>query len=71
MSVPFRVPTNAGALLTLAHGRYELVLAPECGARLVAFRCDGRDLLRPASAEVNTKSPARIALLMGTSGWEG
>jgi hypothetical protein len=51
MSGTFRVPIRGGALLTLKQGRRELVLAPECGARIVAFRCDGRDVLRPASAE--------------------
>jgi aldose 1-epimerase len=51
MSGAFRLPERAGALLTLKQGRHELVLAPECGARIAAFRCDGRDVLRPASAE--------------------
>ncbi len=41
----------AGQLVTLNEGGSELVVAPECGARLVAFRVDGRDVLRPATAE--------------------
>ena len=36
MSATFRLPTSAGPLLTLKHGRHELVLAPECGARIAA-----------------------------------
>lgn len=40
-----------GELLTLRDGGSELVVAPECGARLAAFRVDGRDVLRPASPE--------------------
>ena len=36
-----RLPT--GPLVTLRNGGSELVVAPECGARLVAFRVDGRD----------------------------
>ena len=51
MSEAFRLPARAGPLLTLKQGRHELVLAPECGARIAAFRSDGRDVLRPASAE--------------------
>ena len=38
-----------GDLITLRDGGSELVVAPECGARLVAFRAEGRDVLRPAS----------------------
>jgi aldose 1-epimerase len=51
MSGPFRLPARAGALLTLKRGAHELILAPECGARIAAFRCDGRDVLRAASPE--------------------
>ncbi len=47
----FRQPQSAGALLILRHGPYELVLAPDCGARIAAFRFEGRDVLRPASPE--------------------
>ncbi len=42
---------SAGRLVTLRDGETELIVAPECGARLVAFRVGGRDVLRPASAE--------------------
>jgi aldose 1-epimerase len=38
-----------GELVTLCDGGSEVVVAPECGARLVAFRVDGRDVLRPTS----------------------
>lgn len=38
-----------GALTTIREGAAELVLAPECGARLVSFSVGGRDVLRPAS----------------------
>lgn len=51
MKTRFRQPPSAGALLTLRHGPYEFVMAPECGARIVALRFDGRDVLRPASPE--------------------
>ena len=40
-----------GDLITLRDGGSELVVAPECGARLVAFRVEGRDVLRPASED--------------------
>lgn len=46
----FNLP-QTGRLVTLREGRAELLLAPECGARLVAYRVGGRDILRPASAE--------------------
>jgi aldose 1-epimerase len=39
-----------GQLVTLKDGGTELVIAPECGARIVSFRVDERDVLRPASA---------------------
>src|ERR1700741_1004711 len=48
--MPFELPA-VGELATLSDGGTELVLAPECGARIVSFRIDGRDVLRPASAE--------------------
>lgn len=47
--MPFQ-PLPLGELVTLRDGGSELVVAPACGARLVAFRVDGRDVLRPASA---------------------
>jgi aldose 1-epimerase len=40
-----------GKLVTLRDGSSELIVAPECGARLAAFRVAGRDILRPASPE--------------------
>ena len=46
----FNLPPT-GRLVTIREGGSELVVAPECGARLVSFRVDGRDVLRPASAE--------------------
>src|SRR5215475_11188967 len=46
----FAIPiTETGPLLTLADSGYELVLAPDFGARIVALRRAGRDILRPAS----------------------
>jgi aldose 1-epimerase len=47
----FCQPTAAGPLLTLTHAAQELVLAPACGARIAGFCSNGRDVLRPASAE--------------------
>ena len=35
----------------LRDGPYELVLSPECGARIAALCFQGRDVLRPASAD--------------------
>jgi len=46
----FNLPA-LGRLVTLRSGSAELVVAPECGARIVSFRVDGRDVLRPASEE--------------------
>jgi aldose 1-epimerase len=46
----FHLPT-LGDLVTLKADATELVLAPECGARIVSFRVEGRDVLRPTSAE--------------------
>lgn len=40
-----------GKLVTLREGSSELIVAPECGARLVAFRVGGRDVLCPALPE--------------------
>jgi aldose 1-epimerase len=48
----FRQPLETGPLVTLAHGGYELTVAPGFGGRLVSFRHQGRDLLRPTPAEV-------------------
>lgn len=48
--MPFDLPA-VGQLVTLRDEGSELIVAPECGARLVAFRVDGHDVLRPASAE--------------------
>ena len=46
----FNLPA-LGQVVTLRKGGTELIVAPECGARLVALRVDGRDVLRPASEE--------------------
>lgn len=40
-----------GELVTLTADTTELIVAPECGARIVSFRVHERDVLRPASAE--------------------
>jgi aldose 1-epimerase len=40
-----------GQFVTLRSGGTELVVAPECGARIVSFRVGGREVLRPASAQ--------------------
>ena len=40
-----------GTLVTLREGAAELVVAPQCGARIAAFRVAGRDILRPVTAE--------------------
>jgi aldose 1-epimerase len=45
----FSQPRMTGTLITLRHGDYELILAPAFGARIVAFRHGGRDILRAAS----------------------
>ena len=59
----FNLPPT-GKLVTIRAGGTELVVAPECGARLVAFRVDGRDVLRPASAEALEKAvPYGFAVL--------
>src|SRR5262249_10278169 len=47
-----RFPALAvGDLITLRGDGSEVVVAPECGARIVSFRVDGRDVLRPASGQ--------------------
>lgn len=43
---------KTGRLVTLRDAGAELVVAPECGARLVSFRVAGRDILRPATPAV-------------------
>jgi aldose 1-epimerase len=48
MSTMRFAPLPVGELVTLRDGGTELVVAPACGARLIAFRVDGRDVLRPA-----------------------
>ncbi len=40
-----------GRLVSLRDDTTELVVAPECGARIVSFRVAGRDVLRAASPE--------------------
>jgi len=40
-----------GPLVTLRDGDAWLVVAPACGARIVAYRVGGRDVLRPATGE--------------------
>ena len=45
----FELPA-VGKLATLSDGGTELVLAPECGARIVSFRVHERDVLRRAEA---------------------
>lgn len=51
MKTSFRQPQTAGTLITLRNGPYELVVAPDCGARIAALRFENRDVLRPASPE--------------------
>jgi aldose 1-epimerase len=61
MIMRFALPPT-GELATLRSGGAELVFAPECGARLVSFRVDGRDVLRPASTEaLQTAAPYGFA----------
>ena len=43
-----KLPTT-GRLVTLRNSTAELVVAPDCGARIAAFRVAGRDILRPAT----------------------
>ncbi len=38
-----------GRLVNLRNASAELVVAPDCGARIVAFRVGGRDILRPTT----------------------
>ncbi|MFO0992460.1 MAG: hypothetical protein U1E67_11065 [Hyphomicrobiales bacterium] len=47
MGLSFRQPTSTGALVSLEHGAYRLVVAPYFGARIVSFRHRGRDIVRP------------------------
>jgi aldose 1-epimerase len=42
---------QTGELVALRDGGTEVIVAPGCGARLVAFRLGGRDVLRPASPD--------------------
>jgi aldose 1-epimerase len=46
MKLKFRQPETTGPLVTLDHGEYRLVVAPQFGARVVSFTCKGRDVLR-------------------------
>lgn len=47
MGLRFRQPTSTGPLVTLEHGAYRLVIAPQFGARIVSFTHNGRDIVRP------------------------
>lgn len=51
----FLQPTETGPLVTIEHGAYSLTVAPGFGARLVRFRHQGRDLLRPTPDSVIAK----------------
>ena len=51
----FLQPTETGPLVSLEHGPYALTVTPAFGARLVIFRHDGRDLLRPTPDSVIAK----------------
>lgn len=42
---------GTGTLVTLSDANAELVVAPQCGARICAYRVGGTDVLRPASQE--------------------
>ena len=55
MTHRFRQPSETGPLVTLDHGPYALTVAPGFGARMVSFRHDGRDLLRPTPDSVLAK----------------
>jgi aldose 1-epimerase len=52
MKLRFRQPAETGPLVTLRHANYELVVAPAFGGRIVCFRREGRDILRPTPEEV-------------------
>jgi aldose 1-epimerase len=52
MKLKFRQPTATGPLVTLRRGPHELVVAPGFGGRIVSFRREGRDVLRPTPPEV-------------------
>ena len=43
----FHQPTVSGALVEIADAGHALVVAPHFGGRIVSFRRDGRDILRP------------------------
>jgi len=51
----FLQPAKTGPLVTLEYGAYTLTVAPGFGARMVAFRHKGRDLLRPTPESVIAK----------------
>jgi aldose 1-epimerase len=51
MKPRFNIPRSAGSLVSLASGDLELVIAPQCGARIVSFRIGDRDMVRAASPE--------------------
>lgn len=42
---------QTGQLVSLSSGDAELIVVPECGARIAAFRVGGRDFLRPMTQE--------------------
>jgi aldose 1-epimerase len=46
MGLSFRQPSSTGPLVTLEHGAYKLVIAPQFGARIVSFSQNGRDIVR-------------------------
>jgi aldose 1-epimerase len=48
----FQQPAETGPLIAVAHGAYELVVAPAFGARIVSFRHGARSLLRPTPKAV-------------------
>jgi aldose 1-epimerase len=52
MVIRFRQPASTGQLVTLEHGAYKLVIAPQFGARIVSFSHDGRDIVRPTPQSV-------------------
>jgi aldose 1-epimerase len=55
MRDPFLQPSETGPLVKLEHGPYSLTVAPAFGARLVAFRHAGRDVLRATPDTVLAK----------------
>jgi aldose 1-epimerase len=52
MTLRFRQPAQTGPIIALAHGAYELTVAPGFGARIVSFCHRGRALLRPTPEAV-------------------